>query len=175
MTIMQGEDQEAVDLDETDLAILERVEQNSDINLEELSDTLELSKSAIHYRLKKLKNSDVITSVSANVDPLALDLDLLIITEVTVVHESGYAEDIGDALSDIDGVYQVYYTLGDTDFIVHSRVQNRSQMNELIDDIIGIDGVNETSSTFVMEEIKTGEETIANMSENMISNVLDKE
>lgn len=172
---MPSEDQEAVNLDETDLAILENVEQNSDINLGELSDTLELSKSAIHYRLKKLKDSKVITSVSANIDPRALGLDLLIITEVSVAHASGYAEDIGDSLSDIDGVYQVYYTLGDTDFIVHSRVQNRSQMNELIDNIIGIDGVNETSSTFVMQEIKTGDKTIASLSESMISNVLDKD
>lgn len=169
---MQSEDQRAADLDKTDLAILERVERDSDINLEELSDTLGLSKSAIHYRLKKLKNSGVITSMSADVDPLALDLSLLIITEVSVAHESGYAEDIGEALSEIDGVYQVYYTLGDTDFIVHSRVQNRSQMNDLIDEIIGIDGVNKTSSTFVMQEIKTGNKTVTNMSETMINNVI---
>lgn len=164
---MQDDDQKAVKLDETDLAILERVEQNSDINLEELSDTLDLSKSAIHYRLKKLKDSGVITSTSADVDPLALGLNLLIITEISVVHESGYAEDIGETLSDIDGVYQVFYTMGDTDFIVHSRVQNRSQMNDLIDNIVGIDGVNETSSTFVMREVKTGDRTVANMSTEM--------
>ncbi|MFC6904595.1 Lrp/AsnC family transcriptional regulator [Halalkalicoccus tibetensis] len=170
---MQSEDRDAVDLDETDLAILERVERDSDVNLEELSDTLDLSRSAIHYRLKKLKNSGVITSTSADVDPLALGLSLLIITEVSVAHESGYAEDIGEALAGIDGVYQVYYTLGDTDFIVHSRVQNRAQMNELIDKIVGIDGVNETSSTFVMQEIKTGDRTVANMSETMIDDVLD--
>lgn len=170
---MQSEDQGAADLDETDLAILGRVERDSDVNLEELSDTLDLSKSAIHYRLKKLKSSDVITSTSADVDPLALDLSLLFITEVSVAHEAGYAEDIGEALGEIDGVYQVYYTLGDTDFIVHSRVQNRSQMNELIDEIIGIDGVNETSSTFVMQEIETGDGTVGNMSETMIDNVID--
>lgn len=170
---MQDDDRKTVKLDETDLAILERVERNSDINLEELSDTLDLSKSAIHYRLKKLKESGVITSVSADVDPPALGLNLLIITEVSVVHESGYAEDIGDALSGIDGVYQVFYTMGDTDFVLHSRVQNRSQMNELIDDIIGIDGVNKTSSTFVMREIKTANRTVTNMSEEMLETVVE--
>lgn len=172
---MQSTNQDSTELDETDLAILERVEQNSDVNLEELSDTLDLSKSAIHYRLKKLKESNVITAISADVDPMALGLNLLIITEVSVVHESGYATDIGEALGDIDGVYQVFYTMGDTDFIVHSRVQNRSQMNDLIDAIVGIDGVNETSSTFVMQEIKTGNQTIANMSDEMRETVLTNE
>lgn len=170
---MQDDDQSSIKLDETDLAILERVEQDSDINLEALSDTLELSKSAIHYRLKKLKESGVIESTSADVDPISLGLNLLIITDVSVVHESGYAEDIGEALSEIDGVYQVFYTMGDTDFIVHSRVQNRSQMNELIDEIIGINGVSETSSTFVMREIKTGNRTVANMSEEMRNKVVE--
>ncbi|MCL7418602.1 MAG: Lrp/AsnC ligand binding domain-containing protein, partial [Halalkalicoccus sp.] len=80
-----------------------------------------------------------------------------------------------EALSEIDGVYQVFYTMGDTDFIVHSRVQNRSQMNDLIDAIVGIDGVNETSSTFVMREIKTGNQTIANMSDEMLETVLNDE
>ena len=172
---MQDVDQNKIKLDETDLAILERVEQNSDINLEELSDTLDLSKSAIHYRLKKLKDSDVIMSTSADVDPLALGLHLLIITEISVVHESDYAEDIGEALSEIDGVYQVFYTMGDTDFIVHSRVQNRSQMNDLINEIISIDGVNETSSTFVMREIKTEDRTVANMSDEMRNAVFEND
>ncbi|MCL7418601.1 MAG: winged helix-turn-helix transcriptional regulator, partial [Halalkalicoccus sp.] len=88
MADMQSTNQDSIELDETDLAILERVEQNSDVNLEELSDTLDLSKSAIHYRLKKLKESNVITAISADVDPIALGLNLLIITEVSVVHES---------------------------------------------------------------------------------------
>lgn len=172
---MQSTNQDSIKLDETDLAILKRVEKNSDVNLEELSETLDLSKSAIHYRLKKLKESEVITSVSADIDPIALGMTLLVITEISVVHESGYAADIGEALSEIDGVYQVFYTMGDTDFIVHSRVQNRSQMNDLIDAIVGIDGVNETSSTFVMQEIKTGSQTIANMSDEMIESVLNSE
>lgn len=161
-------------LDETDIAILRQVEIDSDVNLEQLSDALGLSKSAIHYRLNKLKDNDVITSISANVDPLPLGLNMLMITEVSVSHERGYADEIGEALTDVDGVYQVYYTMGQVDFIVHSRVQNREQMNQLIDDIIAIDGVNETSSRFVMKELKTGNHTVTSMSDEMIENLLNE-
>lgn len=162
-----------LDLDETDIAILERVERDNDVNLEELSDELDLSKSAIHYRLNKLKDNDVITAVSADVDPLAFGLNMLVITEVSVVHASGYAEDIGQSITEVDGAYQVYYTMGDVDFVVLSRVQNRDQMNQLIDDIVAIDGVNETSSRFVMNELKTDDRTVQNMSEEMLSNVVE--
>lgn len=168
------DDELDISLDETDFAILERVERDSEINLVDLSDELELSKSAIHYRLNKLKDSGVIESVSADVDPLALDLTMLVITDVSVSHERGYGDEIGQELTEIDGTYHVYYTMGDVDFVVLSRVQNRDQLNELIDDIIAIDGVNETSSRFVMKELKTSTQTVANMSEEMIDAVLEE-
>jgi DNA-binding Lrp family transcriptional regulator len=169
---MDDQDQPNSNLDETDVAILRQVEQDSDVNLEQLSDELGLSKSAIHYRLKKLKDGDIINSVSADVNPIEFGLNMLVITEVSVSHERGYADDIGEALTKVDGVYQVYYTMGDVDFIVLSRVQNREQMNKLIDDIVAIEGVNETSSRFAMKELKTANHTVANMSDEMIDSIL---
>ena len=161
-----------VDVDETDLALLRRVERDDDVNLTELAAELDLSKSAVHYRLNKLKEAGVITAVSADVDPLALGLTTLVITEVSVVHESGYADEIGAELTEIDGTVQVYYTMGDVDFVVLSRVQNREQLNDLIDEIVSIDGVNATSSRFVMKELKTGGEMVAAMSDEMIANLI---
>jgi len=49
----------------------------------------------------------------------------------------------------IPGVEEVYYTMGDIDFVAISRVQTRDQLNDLIEEIVSIDGVNETSSKFV--------------------------
>ncbi|ELY92085.1 AsnC family transcriptional regulator [Natrialba hulunbeirensis JCM 10989] len=165
----------AADLDETDVEILARVEQSSEMNLEELAAELGLSKSTIHYRLSKLKDSEVITRLSATIDPHALGLDMLVFTDVTVSHESGYAEEIGEILSEIDGVSQVYYVMGDIDFIVISRVQTHDQLHALIDDIVEIDGVNETSSQFVIQEVKTDGRVIANMSDEMIGTVLESD
>ncbi|WP_137288952.1 Lrp/AsnC family transcriptional regulator [Natronorubrum halophilum] len=161
------------DLDETDIEILRRLEETNDKNLEELSNELDLSKSAVHYRVNNLKENDVITEISANIDPHTLGLDMLIVTEVSVSHESGYAEEIGDSLTAIDGVNQVYYMMGDVDFIVISRVQNHDQMHALIDDIVEIDGVNETSSQFVIQELQTGDRLLDNTSDGMIDEILD--
>ncbi|ADD07478.1 Lrp/AsnC family transcription regulator (plasmid) [Natrialba magadii ATCC 43099] len=162
-------------LDETDVGILARVEQSSEMNLEELAEELELSKSTIHYRLTKLKDNEVITATASTVDPHALGLDMLVFTDVTVSHESGYAADIGEAIAEIDGVSQVYYVMGDIDFIVISRVQTHDQLHALIDDIVEIAGVNETSSQFVIQEVKTDGRVIANMSDEMIGTVLESD
>ncbi|WP_435073543.1 Lrp/AsnC family transcriptional regulator [Halorubrum sp. HHNYT27] len=163
------------DLDEIDLEIIREFEQNDEKSLEELADELDLSTSAIHYRLNQLKDSGVITSTSANIDPHALGMSMVTITEVYVYHESGYADDIGDELAALPGVQQVFYTMGDVDFIVVSRVQDHEQMNELIDKIVALDGVNETSSRFVMRELKNDSRLLETMSDEMIDKVLEAE
>ena len=160
-------------LDETDIALLEYIETDFDVNLEVLSNELDLSKSAVHYRLNKLKEHGVIQGVSADLNPLAFGLDMTMITNVSVTHESGYAEDIGEELASLPGVQQVYYTMGDADFVVIARLQNREQVNGLINAIVAIDGVNETTSRFVMRELKTDSRALSNMSEAMHGEVLD--
>jgi DNA-binding Lrp family transcriptional regulator len=142
----------APDLDETDLDILQRVEEDFDVNLKTLADELDISKSAVHYRVKKLKESGVIEGITADVDLLALGLEMTAITNVSVTHESGYSEEIGEELQALRGVAQVYYTMGDVDFVVISHVQSRDQLNSLIQRIVTIEGVNETSSKFVIQE-----------------------
>ncbi|RAW45579.1 Lrp/AsnC family transcriptional regulator [Halorubrum sp. 48-1-W] len=161
------------DLDETDLAILERVEADFDVSLETLADELDLSTSAVHYRVNKLKDNGVIRGVTADVDPMAFGLEMVAITDVSVTHERGYSDDVGEALCRIDGVEQVFYTMGDVDFVVISRVQSRVQLNDLIDRMVAIDGVNETSSRFVMREFENGRTVTENLPEQARDAVLD--
>jgi len=163
----------APDLDENDLAILERVEDDFDVSLETLAEKLDLSKSAVHYRLKKLKDNGVIRSVTADINPFAFGLEMVTITDVSVNHESGYSKEIGEELNALQGVEQVYYTMGDVDFVVISRVQTRDQLNELIDRIVAIDGVNETSSRFVMQEFENDHSVAANLTVDARDAVLD--
>lgn len=143
------------DLDEVDLELLERIEDDFDVSLDTLAEELDLSRSAVHYRLEQLRERGVVEGVTADLDPTAFGLDMVAITEVSVTHEEGYAENIGTELAGIDGVEQVYYTMGDVDFVVVSRVQNRSQMHDVIESMVAVDGVDETSSRFVMDEIQT--------------------
>lgn len=170
---MDASDAPTTDLDDVDLALLERVETDFDVNLEELSEDLGLSKSAVHYRLSKLRDAGVIEGVSADLDPLSFGLNMAMITDVSVTHEEGYSEEVGAALAEVPGVLRVYYTMGDVDFVVVSRLQDREGMNRVIDDIVAIEGVNSTSSRFVMKEIKTDDRALANMSAEMRETILD--
>lgn len=163
---------EVADFDEMDLELLRCVETDFDVSLDVLSEELGLSKSAIHYRLNKLEDSGVIQGVTADLNPVSFGLDMVAITEVSVQHEQGYSEDIGTALAAVDGVEQVYYTMGDVDFVVISRVQDRDQMNDVIDAMVAIDGVNETSSRFVMDEVQAEPKVMPAVSESVEESLL---
>lgn len=163
------------EFDETDLELLETIEADFDVSLDTLASKLGLSKSAIHYRLNKLRENGVIKSVTADLDPAPFGLNMVAITEVSVTHEHGYSESVGSDLAAIDGVEQVYYTMGDVDFICISRVQNRSQMNTVIEDMVAIENVNETSSRFVMDEISSNPKFMANLSDEMRSSLIEQE
>jgi DNA-binding Lrp family transcriptional regulator len=166
-------DRTSTDFDDVDLALLESIESDFDVSLETLAEELGLSKSAVHYRVNKLKDKGVITGVTADIDPEPFGLEMVAITEVSVTHEEGYSEDIGRELADIEGVEQVYYTMGDVDFVTITRVQNRDQMNDVIESMVAIDGVNETSSRFVMNEIESDASVLTNMSDDIREVLLD--
>ena len=166
-------DRTSTDFDDVDLALLESIESDFDVSLETLAEELGLSKSAVHYRVNKLKDKGVITGVTADIDPEPFGLEMVAITEVSVTHEEGYSEDIGQELADIEGVEQVYYTMGDVDFVTITRVQNRDQMNDVIESMVAIHGVNETSSRFVMNEIESDASVLTNMSDDIREVLLD--
>lgn len=170
---MDADTTRRADLDEVDLELLERIEGDFDVSLDTLSDELGLSRSAVHYRLEQLRERGVVQGVTADLNPVAFGLDMVAITEVSVTHEEGYSEDIGTELAGVDGVEQVYYTMGDVDFVAISRVQNRSQMHDVIESMVGVDGVDETSSRFVMDEIQSSPQVGPVLSEESRSALLD--
>lgn len=160
-------------LDETDLEILQQIEDDFDVSLETVAQELGLSKSAVHYRIKKLKEKGIIRGVTADVDPFALGLEMVAITDVSVAHHEGYSENIGEEIAAIAGVEQVYYTMGDVDFVAVSRVQTRTQLNDLVERIVAIDGVNETSSKFVLEEFHDTRNVSTNLTQSGRETILD--
>lgn len=170
---MDQRSQTYADLDDVDLEILHQIEDDFDVSLETVAQQLGLSKSAVHYRITKLKDEGIIEGVTADVDPAALGLEMVAITDVSVTHREGYSENIGEEIMSIDGVEQVYYTMGDVDFVAVSRVQARDQLNDLIEEIVAIDGVNETSSKFVLGEFHGTRNVSANLTQSGRDAIID--
>ncbi|MDJ1434527.1 Lrp/AsnC family transcriptional regulator [Halostagnicola sp. A-GB9-2] len=141
-------------MDQRDIRILQAIAQLGSGSPDEIADHTDIPKSTVHYRLTKLKEADVVTNDLFDIDLEKLGLDITVVTEVIAEYDEQYHKQVGNKLADIEGVNQVYFTMGDTDFVVISHLSDREMVNRLISDYERIDEVVRTSSQFVVETVK---------------------
>ncbi|QLG63411.1 Lrp/AsnC family transcriptional regulator [Halorarum salinum] len=141
-------------LDDRDLEILKTIADIGEASPKRLADETDTPKSTVHYRLQNLREDGVIENDLFEVDPKSLGLSVTVISEVMAEYEEGYHETVGSQLAAIDGVSGVYFTMGDTDFIVTAHLPNSSFVQDLVESYEAVDGVERTSSKFVISTIK---------------------
>lgn len=141
-------------MDERNLRILRAIADLGTGSPDRISEYTDIPKSTVHYRLTKLKEDGVVTNDLFDVDLEELGLELTVISEVIAKYEEQYHEEVGGKLADIEGVNQVYFTMGDTDFVVIAHLSDREMVHRLISDYEAIDEVVRTSSQFVVETVK---------------------
>lgn len=142
------------DLDERDIEILCAIATEQSQSTETIHEVTGIPKSTVHYRLKSLEEDGIITNGLLEVDLEKIGLEITIISEVWAEFDQGYHERVGRKLSDIEGVNQVYFTMGDTDFVVIARLSSRDTVVELVEAYEAIDEIQRTSSKFVITSIK---------------------
>ncbi|PCR89209.1 Lrp/AsnC family transcriptional regulator [Natrinema ejinorense] len=144
-------------LDERDIKILFAIADRETDNTEVLHEETGIPKSTVHYRLQNLKEEGVITNDLYELDLDEIGLGLTVISEIWAEFGEGYQERVGEQLAAIEGVNQVYFTMGDTDFVVIGRLTSRDMVERLVEDYESIDEITRTSSKFVISTIKTSE------------------
>jgi DNA-binding Lrp family transcriptional regulator len=104
-----------------------------------------------------MKERGVIKNDLFEIDFEKAGLGLTVISEILAEFGEGYHEEIGKELVNIEGVNEVYFTMGDTDFIAVSRLPSRDMIETLVEEFEAIDGIQRTSSKFVISSIKADE------------------
>lgn len=141
-------------MDRRDLEILMAISELGTTSPEQIENETGVPKSTVHYRLQNLKESGVILNDLCDLDLEAIGLDVTVITEVTADYSEGYHDQVGDKLSGVEGVNQVYFTMGDTDFIVIANLADRSMVEDLVGEYERIEEIERTSSRFAISTIK---------------------
>ncbi|WP_135305087.1 Lrp/AsnC family transcriptional regulator [Haloarcula amylovorans] len=141
-------------MDEKDIQVLAAVAKLGTGSPEKLSEETDIPKSTVHYRLDNLREEGVITNDLFDVDLTKVGLNITVITEVMAEYSKGYHDKVGEKLGEVEGVNQVYFTMGDTDFVVISHLSNRGMVENLIRQFESIDEIARTSSKFVIKTIK---------------------
>jgi DNA-binding Lrp family transcriptional regulator len=141
-------------MDEKDIRILKTLAQEGVNSPEKIQEHTGIPKSTVHYRLDQLREGGVLENDLGEMDLSKLGLSITIISDVDAEFGEGYHETVGEKLSNIEGVNQVHFTMGDTDFVVIAHVTDREMVESLINDYEAIEEISRTSSRFVITTVK---------------------
>lgn len=141
-------------LDEIDAGILRILQEDCRTPLDQIADQLRVPKSTIHYRIKRLESEGIIEGYYARVNHAKLGRDYVTATFIRAKYGPGYHEKAGQKLSKISGVWGVYFILGENDFILMSRSNNREDYLQKLEKIMNMPEIERTSTQVIAKVIK---------------------
>ena len=106
-------------MDEFDVKLLTLVQQNSRLTAEQLGESVGLSPTACQKRLKKMRDTGVISEDIAVLNREIIGRNLTMIVEVTLERERPeFLDQFKETMLNTPEVMQCYYVTGNADFIM---------------------------------------------------------
>ena len=141
-------------VDAIDLKILELLRPNARISLTSMSKILNLSKSAIKYRVDRLIERGIIKSFFTLVDSAVYGINLSVVFDLTV--EQQVIESVAKKLSTYPEVIRVYELTNSPDLHVHALFQDKDQLEHFVrNKLYPIAGIRTIRSGMIMKRYKT--------------------
>ena len=141
-------------MDVVDKKILKQLHKDCRVTIGHIAKKLELPKSTVQYRIKKLETNGVIKGYHAQIDNTKLGKDFTTITLVHTKYGKKYFDKVGKILSNIPGTSGVYFVLGDNDFVFICTSKNREDFMTKLNIFYETAEIEKTSTMVVMDAIK---------------------
>lgn len=142
------------DLDDTDLQILDALQENARISNAEIARRLAMAPSAILERIRKLEARGVIRGYQAQIDPRAVGRGLLAYVFVRVDERLGESL-TGERLAELPGVLEVHHIAGEDCYLAKVRAEDTTSLGRLLRERLGsVSTVHSTRTTIVLETVK---------------------
>jgi Lrp/AsnC family leucine-responsive transcriptional regulator len=146
-------------LDRISLKILRALQAEGRLTNAELAKRVNTSAASCHRRTQRLFEEGYITGVRAHVDPASVGLGVLVM--VGVVLDRSTPESFAAFEAAIIGMKEVLdcnLVAGDFDYLLKIRVRDIADFNNLhARQLIGLPGVRQTRTFFVMKKVKENE------------------
>lgn len=120
-------------LDEIDLKILKRLQENGKITNLQLSKDIGLSPAPTLERVKKLESNGLIQSYHALVDESKLDLGIAAYMQISLIRQRDNAiVNFIDQINEIDEVMECYNVTGQADYLLKIVVKDIQAFDTLV-------------------------------------------
>ena len=144
-----------LNLDKTDLKILQVLQENGRLSNVELSEKVALSPSPCLRRLKQLEDAGIIQKYAAQLSPVSLGLGLQAFIRVSISKAKDAREDFSESARAWPEVLSCFALTGETDYLLHAFFTDMNAFSHFVlDTLLSHHGVQDAQSSFVLKEIK---------------------
>lgn len=144
-------------LDGTDLAILAALVDDGRMTNAALAARVGIAESTCAYRVRALRDSGVITSITARLDLGVLGHPINAIIKVRLgSHSRDHVRNLYDRLVDVPGALTVLHVGGDDDFLLHVAVASPQDLRDLILEHVTVHPMVRQTETQLVFEVRDG-------------------
>lgn len=143
-------------MDQLDLKLLDAIQTDCSRSLDELAESIGLSRNASWRRMKALEDSGIIRGRVALLDAEKLGLGLTVVISVRTSHHTAeWLDTFRMTVQSIPDVIAAFRTTGDIDYLLHAVVPDVAAYDRLYKALISAVPLSDVSSYFVMETLKS--------------------
>ena len=140
-------------MDKIDYRIICLLQQNARTSASEISNAINLSVPAVSDRLKKLEASGIIQQYTAIVNPRQLGKNLTAIMFVSL-ERPRYTDKFVEFVQGQDEILECHYLAGDYDYALKIITESTYTLEQLLNRIKGVQGVQKTKTTVALSTVK---------------------
>ncbi|MCY7309465.1 MAG: Lrp/AsnC family transcriptional regulator [Chitinophagaceae bacterium] len=143
-------------LDAKDLAILSLLQQNARMTVKEIADTIHLSTTPVHERIKRMEANGVIKQYATLVDHTKVKKSLIAICYVSLKeHNKTAGTKFVKSIQLMQDVVECYTISGEFDFMLKVMCEDMNAYHDFhVNKLSNIDNMGHVQSIFVMGIIK---------------------
>jgi len=139
-------------LDEVDLKILEIISKNARIPFKDVAGEVGISRAAVHQRVNRMVELEVITGSGYYVNPKKIDYRACTYIGI-FLDKGGIYADVAERLREIPEVVECHYTTGQYGIFVKVYAKDNEHLKSLLSDQIQkIQGISSTETIISLEE-----------------------
>lgn len=148
---------EKIMLDSVDKKILSCLSANARMNASSIGAEINMSVSAVIERIKKLESSGVIQKYTIVTDPSKLGRDVLAFVEVGTdnMKQADVTDPVQAFAASHDEVIECHIVTGSSDFLLKVCIDSTRALQELLQELKGVQGVTTTKTSVVMSTTKS--------------------
>jgi Lrp/AsnC family leucine-responsive transcriptional regulator len=140
-------------MDNIDTKIIKLLQDNARITASEIAGAINLSVPAVSERLKKLETSGIIKQYTAIIDPVHFNKSLMALVFVTL-ERPRFSDIFAEFITRQDDILECHYLAGDADYALKVVTENTATLQELLNRIKSVQGVQKTRTIVILSTAK---------------------